>query len=83
MFFFLMPFWSELIQVVKGCCVFVVSLERDPESAGGPWLCIKAGWASRWCRIQGPGSVVLLRHSYFHSLNCCLATVTTLTLVLD
>lgn len=64
-------------------CVCTVSLERDPESAVGPWLCIKAGWASRWCRIQDPSSVVLLRHSYFHSLNCCLATVTKLTLVLD
>lgn len=33
MFFFLMPFWSEVIQVVKSCCVHTVSLESDPESA--------------------------------------------------
>lgn len=42
--------------------------ERDPESAVGLWLCIRAGWASCWCRIQDPGSVVLLRHSSFPQL---------------
>lgn len=56
-------------------CVRTVSLERDPESAVGLWLCVKAGWASCWCRIHDPGSVVLLRHSFFHSLSCCLAIV--------
>ena len=55
--------------------VRTVSLERDPESAVGLWLCVKAGWASCWCRIHDPGSVVLLRRSFFHSLSCCLATV--------
>lgn len=33
-------------------CVRTVSLERDLESAVGLWLCIKAGWASRWCRQE-------------------------------
>lgn len=28
-FFFLVPFWSELIQVVKGCCVFTQSRWRE------------------------------------------------------
>ena len=48
-------FWSELIQVVRGCCVArAVWSERDPESAEGLWRCIRAGRASWWCRIQDP-----------------------------
>lgn len=38
-------------------CVRTVSLERDPESAVGLWLCIKAGWASCW--VQDTGSRLL------------------------
>lgn len=34
-------------------CVHTASLERDPESAAGLWLYIKAGWGHRvGCRMQ-------------------------------
>lgn len=65
-------------------CVHSASLERDPEAAAGLWLCIKAGRGVvmvAGCRIAG--SVVLLRHSCLHSVNGCLATEATLTLVPD
>lgn len=44
-------------------CVRAVSLERDPESAAGPRLCVEAGWTWCWRRVRDPGSVGPLSRS--------------------
>lgn len=84
MSFFLMSFCSELIQVVIGFCVIAQFHWREILNQLWP-----SGRALKQAgRRVGAGYRIQalscwLRHSYIHSVNCCLATEAKLTLVLD